>query len=428
MLKHLTGILGYNKRMAISGAFFLFHLKVGTRISLRLLAPFLAVIFASTFILGPLFVTEMAALLLRKGTVFEVGAVVTLVLYAFSRIASARVWRGANGWLRHLPVEGRLLHRMAVLAVFLAEIPVLIVTGFLAGTVLWDLPSRMLALETGLLLSAWGAAFLAVSKKGNSLAKISALTTCLIAPSGSWPLTAAAGALLFLSDFLTRPLGKRPRKYRLSSPFKGGGVNLLVTWRAVGWRMIPSVLGAAMVPAGALFFIRNNGMEGSKAKVAVVFGAVFFAWVLLGFLAATVEKRRPTWGWIRSLPWQSGERILWDAGFFLVFGLAMLAIAAVITGRPFIWAGPVLPLIAFRAAGYIRTESQPPWGTFWRMAAEGFFTALGASLFPVLLWFLPVLAVPAFISARNKEKTLKVGRWDELRNLEGGDPLSWSPS
>jgi hypothetical protein len=62
------------------------------------------------------------------------------------------------------------------------------------------------------------------------------------------------------------------------------------------------------------------------------------------------------------------------------------------------------------------------------MAGEGFLIALSVALIRFSPWFLLAASLPAFLAARAREKRLKPGRWDEMRHMSAGDPLSWSAS
>lgn len=409
-------------------AFLLFHLRVGTRLSLRLLAPLLAAMFIAYYLLRPEFIIQVAAILFRESGFLGGGTAVTLILIAVSKVAERRVGPGFRGWLRHLPSEGQSLRRTAILAVFLAEVPTIAVLVGLGVFVTRDEPGRALAVAAGLLVTGLGAASFAVTSCKKPVSKVLSLAACLTGPAGHWAMTAAGAGLLFLSDLTGAPVGLRTRRRRTRQSLGTMDLETLLTWRAVGWRLFPAFLLGSPALVASFFFIHNSRLTGRDAAAVSAAGAVLFSSVFLGLIAGIIEKRRPVWAWARSLPRASGYRVLRDAGVFFVCGLLGILGLVRAPGRPFLAAAAVLPFLCMRAATGVRGGATSRWGIPGVMVGEGFLIAMCVALIPFSPWLFLAMSFPAFLAARAREKRLKPGRWDETRHMSAGDTLSWSAS
>ena len=71
--------------MKPEAAFFLFHLRVGARVALRVLAPVLAATFFLYYILRPEFTLELARILFLEGSLVESGTIGALLLLGLAR-------------------------------------------------------------------------------------------------------------------------------------------------------------------------------------------------------------------------------------------------------------------------------------------------------------------------------------------------------
>ena len=107
-------------------AFFIFHLGVGIRLAVRKLAPVLAVIFAAYFILRPEFFHELSAGFVHAGFLMT-GIFSTAISLSVAGMAGPRVCHGLDGWIHHLPASSLMHRRLAVFAIFIAQIPILFI-------------------------------------------------------------------------------------------------------------------------------------------------------------------------------------------------------------------------------------------------------------------------------------------------------------
>ena len=111
-------------------AFFIFHLRVGIRLALRKLAPVLALIFAAYFIFRPEFFYELAAGFVQAGFLMT-GLLSTMISLSVAGMAASRICHGLDGWIRHLPANGLMHRRLAIFAIFIAQLPILLIlAGF----------------------------------------------------------------------------------------------------------------------------------------------------------------------------------------------------------------------------------------------------------------------------------------------------------
>lgn len=142
-------------------------------------------------------------------------------------------------------------------------------------------------------------------------------------------------------------------------------------------------------------------------------------------LASGIVRARPTWAWIRSLPWSARQRVTGDT---LLLGAALVVAGACLA--PLDWRSTltVLPLAAPLAAG---AAAAIRIGARRQTSAGGEVVILAVIAgAPVALWpwtaVLGVSIAPAlFAVAVRRERRLVVTRWEELHHDAAGDP-AWT--
>ncbi|HVT57157.1 MAG TPA: hypothetical protein VHR45_02050 [Thermoanaerobaculia bacterium] len=408
-------------------ALLLFHLGTGARLALRVLVPAVAAAVAAGGLLGPDFLHSLALALFGAGAGIDSAVVVLLVLLGVARVAAARICRGLDGWLRHLPADGAAHRRAALLAVAAAQLPVLLGFAFLALAARGSGALRELLL--GLPLRALAAAAIALPVARRGLTAPLALVAGVFAGMASGWQLAAAGALLVAAD-----LGAGPLRYsgRPARPRPGSPRLLLprVAWRALGARRLAAAYGGALLPIamGWAFVAHNQLVPLYQARAALLAGAAS-ATLLLASLGESLAVLRPAWPWARSLPWSAAQRIGGDALFLGAHALPLVAAAAVLVATS---AGALLALLALlpplavRAAGALRRAPERRTGAAGEILVEGAFAAAFATLLPWVAGLL-LLATPVLLRlAAAREQRQKVSRWLELHHLAAGDPQSWS--
>jgi hypothetical protein len=416
--------------MNAGAAFLLFQLRVGTRLALRILAPILAAILFSFYILRPEFTVALARALFIEGSLVESGLVGTLLLAGMARAVMPRITAGRAGWARSLPADGRVLRALEILTSVIAEVPLLAVLGVLAWTVARPDRVRVALLLAGLLVGAAAAGLLCLRGSNFLRGKLLAVAACFLCLTGNGMFLVAAVAILILA--LAAPddaMGKRRRR-RPRHGLPSGGFFYGLSLRAVDGRIVLAYVPAAIVLAASRLFLENNDLGPKTAFSLSLFGLTLGQAVFIGVAADTLAARRPVWPWLRSLPLSASARIGSDA---LFLGLCALPTASglALLGRSS-WeivflAGP-LAWFALRGAGAMREAAGRPFGVLGKVFVEGTILSMGVAVLPWISWLLAVAAPIAFFFARNAERRLKPSLWAERHHLNAGDPLSWSAS
>jgi hypothetical protein len=370
-------------------AFLIFHLRVGTRLALRILAPVLAVVFALYFLFKPEFFVFLAGVLFRESGLLILAIISATVMFFISRAASFRICSGLDGWIRHLPASASLHRRLAALAVFLAQIPVLGLLAIFAVMALW--PDKSKIVRAVLELTIVG--------------------------------LAAAYGTIYLRKTWTASARKTPKnrvfRRTLSLP-------TVINWRAVGWKISFAYLLSFLPLVLTKLFVINNGWQGQTLSAAVRCGGLLSLTVFLAFEANMLAAKRPPWPWARTLPSSALRRIISDSIFLAAHASLLLLPVVLIDLRAFLPVAACLPFAAVRSARAIRQSPELRLGAAGKILLEGFLEASLVALLPwAALAFLLGLP-PALINAARAEQKQKVGRWLELHHLAAGDSLSWS--
>ena len=103
-----------------------FHVHVGARLALRVLAPVIAAVVGAATLLGMDFVDSFAVTVFGTREEGGSGVIAAVACFGVAAMAVPRVCRGLNGWVRHLPVSGVAQRRAALLAITVAQLPLLL--------------------------------------------------------------------------------------------------------------------------------------------------------------------------------------------------------------------------------------------------------------------------------------------------------------
>jgi hypothetical protein len=414
--------------MNAGAAFLLFQLRVGTRLALRILAPILAAILFSFYILRPEFMLALARALFIEGSLAESGVAGTLLLLGIARAVTPRISAGRAGWARSLPAKGRVLRALEILSSIVGAAPLLAVLGALAWAVARPDKGRIALQLAGLLVGAAAASFISLQGPTALKRKLLPAVACFLSFSGNVILLIAAAAVLVLA--VAGPgdaerAGKRRRPLR-SLPSTSFFCRLSL--RAAGARIVLAYIPAAIVLGAGWLFLENNELAANTAFSLSLFSLTLGLAVFIGLAADALAARRPAWPWLRSLPLSAAARIGSDA---LFLGLHALPVASglALLGRP-AWeaaflAGPIA-WFALRAAGAMREAAGQPFGVLGKVLVEGTIISLSLAVLPWLSGVLVAVAPVAFVLARNAERRLKPSLWAARHHMNTGDPLSWS--
>jgi hypothetical protein len=172
----------------------------------------------------------------------------------------------------------------------------------------------------------------------------------------------------------------------------GGWLPLVVNSRALGFRVAPAFLIAAMPLAAGFAFVTNN--PDVTGGFAVRWAGALSVVLLYADLVERMARRRPPWRWSRSLPWSSLDRVRTDAVWL---GLHSVPFVLVTLWIDFVAGALVLcclPLLSIRAATALRTRPSR-MGVAGPTLVEGLFTATFLAVVPWVGLAALALAWPA---------------------------------
>ena len=413
-------------KSTIALAFFAFHARVGSRVAVRLLAPIVAALFAAYFILRFDFFAYLADVVFVESGPFILGLILAAVGLAGARAASSRVCYGLSGWMRHLPSDSAESRRMAALAVFIGQTPVLVVLAYFALIASQSHRLKVFPALVGLFFLGLSSSTTAVPARKPWVSAVLGFPACVFFGSGRWPLLGLGLIFLIILDLASGPLRSLKRRPGMRSIWRPLGLQAVISGRAMSWRiLVPYALGFCVLGLTQLFLI-NNGPGQQVSTAAASFGGMVSVTAFLALAASLLAAKRPPWPWSRTLPWSSNRRIRTDS-FFLGLEAAILLLPLFwIDGNAALLVGACLPLAAIRSAAAARQEGGLRFGAWGKIAGEGALAALLIALWPWAAAVLALASVPAFRAAVRVEQRSKVSQWLELHHLAAGDSLSWS--
>jgi len=403
-----------------------FHLRVGARLALRAAAPLAGLPFVAALVqqdpAGA--VRDAAGRLLGPARGPAPGVFLVAFGLALASWAAPRVTAGLGGWPRHLPVSAVTHRRAALVALVMAQAPVVVALALLAPAAASQ-PGGLSFERLAALPVLLGAA--AVAAWPGTHAWRSRPLALLALAGVAWGRTVWLPAALLLvaaAERLAGPLPAHvPPAERSALPLP---LPLLVAARALGSAAL-AALGVSLLPVAAMALFRaNNELTPGVAAGAARFGCGVGVVLLLAGLAERLAVRRPVWPWSRSLPVSAAGRVGEDALLLGVPCLVPLAAAAALDPLAALAVAACLPTLALMAAGALRVERPADSGVVLGLLGPGALLAAWVAVLPGLA----VAALVAFPLARRaaarRERRQKVGRWDERHHQAVGDPLSWS--
>ncbi|HKI00619.1 MAG TPA: hypothetical protein VKK31_01445 [Thermoanaerobaculia bacterium] len=405
-----------------------FHVAVGARLAMRVFVPAIAAAVSGGMLLGNDFLTSLSHVLFGPGSAGGSAAMIAALCLGAAGAAAPRIFRGLNGWLRHLPVSGKAHRRAAGLALAVAQVPLLILLLVLA-TFASRAGATLVVDGLALAVTAVAAAIAVTPARRRWASAPLALAGAFVAGAGSWGLLATGAALTAAADLAAGSLGRSGGPPAVHNPRRSGGgmLEFRIAWRAVG-RTLPGAYLLALLPLGAAWaFIAHNTLAPEHARLGARLGAGCAVVLLLSQMGEALAVRRPAWPWSRSLPWSAARRVGADALFLSLHALPLVLAAAWIDPAALALLAVLSPL-AVRAAGAVRRAPERRTGASGEILLEGFFLAALVALLP---WTaLPALAATPFAlrAAAERERRQKVSRWLKLHHLAAGDPQSWSAS
>lgn len=408
-------------------AFLIFHLQVGARLALKKLVPVLGAFFAVYYIFRPEFFNELLTAFLIRGSLIP-GIVFTVICGTTAWMAASRVCLGLTGWMRHLPISGLSTRRMAEIAIFASQTPVLCVLIVLPliSVFAHEVSSYSYAFIAGVPLLGYASAKASVHSYRRFWSRPIAYVACILCVSGRWGLLFLGILLLFVTDFISGPLSISRKTKARPSNLRGYFLNAVIVWRAVKLRIFVAYLLAAIPISFALLFLSNNQVSPELALKVVTLGGALGVTVFLAFFSNYVAFRRPAWPWARSLPWTARGRILLDSVYLIAFAVPLIIMVLVINWKAFFPLSAFLPAVSLWSSLSIRKGAHLKMGALGPILSLGFIGSLIIAVIP-LFWIVFLIVLPFLLKYAAKcEQNLKVSQWLELHHLAAGDPLSWS--
>ena len=406
-------------------AFFIFHLRVGTRLALRRLTPLLAAVFTVYYFFKPEFFHSVAAAFVYTGSLIT-GFFSAIISLSIARMAALRICLGLDGWIRHLPASSLMHRRLASVAIFVAQLPVLVVLALLAVFSSIKFGVSATAYFLGLPILGLASAQCVMPIKRKVIIRPLAAVACVFSASGHWVLFAGSIIMVIAADLLSGALCPTRRRLKFYYALKGSLLNASISWRALRARIFIPYLPSLTVLGATALFLFNNDPNPSLAVKVVCFGGALSIAFFYAVLANMLAARRPPWPWSRSLPWSAEERIIIDSFFLGLHFLPLLFLIALMKSEAVWPLAASLPLLTLVASHAMRRAPEYRTGASGKVLLTGMLAALSLSLLPLISIVFLALTPLALKYAVEAEKNQKVSRWLELHHLGAGDPLSWS--
>jgi hypothetical protein len=405
---------------------FRFHFNVGIRLAAKILAPVLALAFASVYIFKLEFFLVLVQAVFVDSYVLISGLFLSAIAIVASRVISFRILSGLSGWIRHLPISSRVQRRMAGLSIFIAGFPVLLALVFLVLLLSINLGIDPSVYLLGLPVLGLASSFFVLPTQKAVVSKSTAFLSCLLATSGHGNLLGLGLVLVLLTDRISGPLFVKRRHRYNRMTVNGVGLVFFLSWRSLRLRLIFAYLSAVFVFGLTKIFLLNNAFSPPLAAKVILFGGAAGLSIFCAVLAHELSVRRPSWPWSRSLPWSSGFRILMDAVFLGLHVFPLFLFISLLGIRPVVPIFLGFPALLVYSALEMRTGANFRTGAYGRIIVFGILGSLALSLWPWLSLLFLSLTPLLFKWAAKKERNLKVSRWLERHYIAEGDSLSWS--
>jgi hypothetical protein len=351
-----------------------------------------------------------------------------VIALGLARDAVPRLTLGLGGWTRSLPADG-VAHRRGILyALPIIQLP--LATAVVVAAALtaagYHIPlSAPKLLGAGVALVAAGGA--SIPSRRQILSAPCFVASTLSAASGRWTGLAASLLLFVAGDLVAGPLRFPVRRRGALAASAAGSLRMFrFTWRAIGWRLLLPLPIAVVALSAAWFYSRNNGLgSADTAFVARLWSTIALA-LYVGGVADIIVTRRPSWPWIRSLPWSSTDRTIDDA---IAIGAPAVPIAlgaGIVHPATAIVALAMLVPFSVTAALLIHGARRRLTRVSGAMIVIGGVSGTVVAFVPfaaaLLLACTPLLVR---VAARKDRRTIVTG-WKELHHDAAGDSLAWS--
>ena len=352
----------------------------------------------------------------------------TLIALGLARDGVPRLTLGVGGWTRSLPVDGVQHRRGVMYALPIIQLPLAAAVMFAAvlTAAAYHAPlSGPKLLGAPVALVAAGAAMVPARRALVSSPLFAA--SALAASFGRWTTLAAAIGLFVVADLIAGALRFPARRVAVAAPALPGSLRMFrFTWRALGWRLLAPLPMAALALAAAWFYMRNNELTGPDLGFVARLWSVIALALYTGAVADIVVTRRPSWPWIRSLPWSSTARTMDDVIAIGAPGIIVALASAIVDPRNVVVALATLPPIAALGVLLLHGARRRLTRVSGTLVVAGIVLGTVMAYHPMLS-ALALLATPLLVrtAARRDRREIVTG-WQELHHDATGDSLAWS--
>jgi hypothetical protein len=178
--------------------------------------------------------------------------------------------------------------------------------------------------------------------------------------------------------------------------------------------------------AAAWFYSRNNELgPADTAFVARLWSIIAIA-LYIGAVSDIVVSRRPSWPWIRSLPWSSAARALDNAIAVGVPALPIALCTAMVDLRTTVIALAAVPPLAALATVLLHGARRRLTRVSGRLLIVSPLLATAVAFHPWVI-VVAIAATPLLLRASAwRDRREIVTGWKELHHDATGDSLAWS--
>ena len=409
---------------------FRFHIAGGGRVASRIA---IATICAIIIVLGsapdPLLWLRFLALGLA-GAGHTSGPLVglTLIALALAFEAVPRLTLGLGGWTRSLPATGVQHRRGVTYGLPIIQVPLAAAAVLAAAltTVVWRVPlSGPKLLGVPLALVAAGAAAVPAQRWFISIPAFTA--AAVLAAYGRWHTLAASIALYIVAELLAGGIRFPARRASVAAPAAPGTLRMYrFTWRAVGWRLLGPLPLPTLALAAAWFYSRNNELGAADTAFVARLWSIIAVTLYIGAVSDIVVSRRPSWPWIRSLPWSSAARAVDNAVAVGAPAIPIALFAALVDLRTTVIALAAVPPLAALASVLLHGARRRLTRVSGRLVIAGALLATAVAFRPWLI-VVALVATPLLLRASAwRDRREIVTGWKELHHDVAGDSLAWS--
>jgi hypothetical protein len=182
----------------------------------------------------------------------------------------------------------------------------------------------------------------------------------------------------------------------------------------------------AFALAAAWFYTRNNALSAAEVGFVARLWSVIAVALYVAAVADIVVTRRPSWPWIRSLPWSSTARSVDDVIAIGAPAFAIAIAAAVVDPAAVPVAVAVIPPLAALA-----TVLLP--GAARRLTRVSGAVLIAGPVLGTAVAYAPWVAAVALVAtpllvraAARRDRSAIVTGWKELHHDAAGDSLAWN--